>query len=70
MAETRCHTPSPRKTSIVYSPKDIEELHKLACIKGEHTYLDPNLNLKIFTSYYLSKREKCCNSGCRHCPYR
>ncbi|MCC6521920.1 MAG: hypothetical protein IT373_04600 [Polyangiaceae bacterium] len=24
----------------------------------------------VFTSVYLLKRGYCCNSGCRHCPYR
>lgn len=24
----------------------------------------------IFTEYYLKKRGKCCNNGCRHCPYK
>ncbi|MFZ1750809.1 MAG: DUF5522 domain-containing protein [Saprospiraceae bacterium] len=23
----------------------------------------------VFTSYFLSKRGYCCESGCRHCPY-
>ncbi|MEO6910183.1 MAG: DUF5522 domain-containing protein [Edaphobacter sp.] len=24
----------------------------------------------VFTATYLLKRGYCCNSGCRHCPYR
>lgn len=24
----------------------------------------------VFTAAYLLKRGFCCNSGCRHCPYR
>jgi hypothetical protein len=24
----------------------------------------------VFTAHYLLKRGFCCNSGCRHCPYR
>lgn len=24
----------------------------------------------VFTAAYLLKRGYCCNSGCRHCPYR
>jgi hypothetical protein len=23
----------------------------------------------VFTAEYLKKRNKCCGSGCRHCPY-
>lgn len=25
--------------------------------------------LMVFTAEYLKKREYCCGSGCRHCPY-
>jgi Family of unknown function (DUF5522) len=24
----------------------------------------------IFTSKFLLERKRCCNSGCRHCPYK
>ena len=24
---------------------------------------------KVFTAEYLKKRNQCCHSGCRHCPY-
>jgi hypothetical protein len=24
----------------------------------------------VFTAHFLLKRGFCCNSGCRHCPYR
>jgi hypothetical protein len=24
----------------------------------------------VFTARYLRKRGYCCNSGCRHCPYK
>jgi hypothetical protein len=24
----------------------------------------------VFTEAYLRKRGYCCNSGCRHCPYK
>ena len=26
--------------------------------------------LMVFTAVYHLKRGSCCNSGCRHCPYR
>lgn len=26
--------------------------------------------LVVFTAQYLLRRGYCCNSGCRHCPYR
>jgi hypothetical protein len=35
---------------------------------GEDYYFDgPNI---VFTAQYHLKRGSCCNSGCRHCPYR
>jgi len=35
---------------------------------GEDYYYDgPYL---VFTTQYHLKRGSCCNSGCRHCPYR
>ena len=35
---------------------------------GEDYYYDgPYL---VFTANYHLKRGSCCNSGCRHCPYR
>jgi Family of unknown function (DUF5522) len=34
----------------------------------EDFYMDgPNL---VFTAAYHLKRGTCCNSNCRHCPYR
>jgi hypothetical protein len=26
--------------------------------------------LMVFTAHYLLRRGNCCNSGCRHCPFR
>jgi hypothetical protein len=37
-------------------------------IEGEDFYMDgPYL---VFTEAYHLKRGYCCNSGCRHCPWR
>jgi 2-iminoacetate synthase ThiH len=36
---------------------------------GEDYYFDSN-GLMVFTAEYHLKRGYCCNSGCRHCPYR
>ncbi|WP_446741668.1 DUF5522 domain-containing protein [Silvibacterium acidisoli] len=37
-------------------------------IEGEDYYMDgPYL---VFTEAYHLKRGACCNSGCRHCPWR
>jgi hypothetical protein len=37
-------------------------------VEGEDYYWDgPYM---VFTEAYHLKRGYCCNSGCRHCPYR
>ncbi len=37
-------------------------------IEGEDYYFEgPYV---VFTEAYHLKRGECCNSGCRHCPYR
>jgi hypothetical protein len=39
-----------------------------SAIEGEDYYMDgPYL---VFTEAYHLKRGYCCNSGCRHCPWR
>lgn len=35
--------------------------------EGEDFYWDGPF--MVFTAKYLLKREYCCQSGCRHCPY-
>lgn len=37
-------------------------------IEGEDYYLEGGL--LVFTEAYHMKRGYCCNSGCRHCPYK
>ena len=38
---------------------------------GAICYTDPKTGLKVFTSFYLkNKKEQCCDSGCRNCPYK
>jgi hypothetical protein len=47
------------------APRKPEAGHELA---PEDFYMEgPNL---VFTETYHLKRGYCCNSGCRHCPYR
>jgi hypothetical protein len=44
-------------------PEDSQNL-----VEGEDFYMDgPYL---VFTEAYHLKRGYCCNSGCRHCPWR
>ena len=49
---------------------EIERRHREACARGEDTYDDPKTGRMVFTESYLLFRGYCCNSGCRHCPYR
>jgi hypothetical protein len=37
-------------------------------IEGIDYYLENGLI--VFKEWYLLKRGNCCNSGCRHCPYK
>ena len=48
----------------------IEDLHRKACERGEYSYTDPETGYLVFTELEHKKRGHCCDSGCRHCPYR
>ncbi|MEI7549511.1 MAG: DUF5522 domain-containing protein [Actinomycetes bacterium] len=43
--------------------------HREACERGDAGYMDPLSGLFVMTEVYLVQRERCCNRGCRHCPY-
>jgi Family of unknown function (DUF5522) len=49
---------------------DIGEAHDRAVAEGRDTYPDPTTGYEVFTSVALAARGTCCDSGCRHCPYR
>ena len=49
---------------------EIEIRHQAAVDAGEPGYADPDTGLFVFTSAYHLERGSCCDSGCRHCPYR
>ena len=40
----------------------------LEVIEGEDYYYDESGKM-VFTEKYLAKRGRCCQSGCKHCPY-
>ena len=44
--------------------------HDRAVRDGADGYLDPSTGLFVFTAAYLEARGICCDSNCRHCPYR
>lgn len=43
--------------------------HDDACARAEAMYLDPDTGFMVFTELGLRARERCCGSGCRHCPF-
>jgi hypothetical protein len=50
-------------------PADVVEAHDRAMREGRAGYLDPRTGLFVMTAGYLLQRNRCCGSGCRHCPY-
>mmetsp|Transcript_14605 Transcript_14605/g.29555 ORF Transcript_14605/g.29555 Transcript_14605/m.29555 type:complete len:505 (-) Transcript_14605:34-1548(-) len=62
-------TKQKQTTSSSLSPPKWEDAY-LKAIEGKRdTYIDPSSGMKIYTELAHKKRGKCCNSGCRHCPY-
>jgi hypothetical protein len=45
------------------SPREKAEL-----LEGQDYYVEHGL--LVFTAAFLQRRGTCCESGCRHCPYR
>jgi hypothetical protein len=43
--------------------------HRAAVDAGEPGYLDPATGLFVLTASYLAERGRCCDTGCRHCPF-
>jgi hypothetical protein len=54
--------PKPASTTAEDSPSG-----RLELAPEDFYYEGPYL---VFTEKYHLKRGYCCNSGCRHCPYR
>lgn len=48
----------------------IAAAHGAACRAGHDTYVDPSTGYQVMTARSLWDRGHCCDSGCRHCPYR
>ena len=61
----RADLPAPPKPLA----PDIEELHAAACAAGADTYADPATGYSVFTALSHLRRNKCCGSACRHCPF-
>ena len=45
-------------------------LHKKACEENKWFYKDPDTGYTVMTKKFLLERGYCCNSKCRHCPYK
>ena len=51
-------------------PDEITRAHNAAVAAGEPGYIDPECGLFVFTAVALAAKGECCDSGCRHCPFR
>jgi len=47
----------------------IIDAHDRATAGGQPGYEDPSTGLFVMTSGSLLERGRCCDQGCRHCPY-
>ena len=45
-----------------------KDKNKEATSKKEDYYFNED-GFLVFTSYYLTKRGKCCKNGCKNCPW-
>ena len=43
--------------------------HHRAIVAGEATYSDPATGFMVMTARTLSDQGRCCEQGCRHCPF-
>ena len=59
-----------RQTGGVDGPNPWDEAHMEAMRSGKDSYRDPETGYTVFTAKFLYERGDCCNTGCRHCPYR
>jgi hypothetical protein len=48
----------------------LTKLHDEAVAKDQNFYIDPATGFIVMTSVGLTRRGKCCNQKCRHCPYK
>ena len=48
---------------------DILDAYRAALRRGDAGYLDPVTGLYVLTAATLADRGRCCEQGCRHCPY-
>ena len=47
-----------------------DSIHAKAVADNQESYIDPITGYIVFTQIKHLARGQCCDSGCRHCPYR
>lgn len=63
-------TPHPSRLSPDHTQYvAIMDAHAHACAEGSPGYIDPVTGLFTMTADYHIDRGRCCDNGCRHCPY-
>lgn len=45
------------------------DAHDAAVAAGEPGYTDPSTRFWVFTVATLAAKGRCCDQGCRHCPW-
>lgn len=63
-------TPHPSRLAPEHPQYEvIMQAHARACAAGDSGYIDPVTGLFTMTAAYHIERGRCCDNGCRHCPY-
>ena len=62
--------PHPTRVGVDHPARDaLLAAHAAAMRAGAAGYEDPLTGLFVFTASHLLAKGRCCDSGCRHCPY-
>lgn len=70
LADRALDRPHESRLPITHPARDaIIAAHNDALTREADGYLDPVTGFWVFTSAHLARRETCCESSCRHCPY-
>jgi hypothetical protein len=69
-SERALDEPHPSRLPLDHPHREeILAAHRVAMVRGDPGYIDPETSLFVLTAAYLRDRLRCCESGCRHCPY-
>ena len=62
--------PHPDRLGLDHPERDrILAAHRAALARGDVGYTDPATGLFVLTAATLRDNGRCCDQGCRHCPY-